>query len=183
MAERFTIKIPCKPYVKVFLEINGGDPVDLHHLPVLFKEFRRGLSKKPEHREKACVAVYSDSVTIIIPSDMFYRHGWELNKENLLDFNRVAEQQVKYFMRQYISFNNSMGVSVANSIREFQDKFGFTESIWNYEAIKKDFDRNGQITQMKTIKKLREEVIKILLDNLSDIGTVSKKLQKEYINL
>jgi len=184
MAERFTIKIPCKSYVRVFLELNCGDPVDLRQLPGLFKEFKRGLSMKPEHRGKGDFPLnqaYNDSVTIIIPTDMFYRYGWELNKENLLDFNSAAEQQVKFFMRQYISINNSVGSKVADSIREFQSRFGFTEDIWNYESIKKDFDRNGKIVQLKLIKGVRKEVMEILLDNLSYLGIVTKKLSNEYI--
>ena len=180
MSGHFTINIPCKSYVKVYLEINCGKPVDLKHMPVLLKEFKRSLSTKPEHRETENIAKYSADVTIIIPNDMFYRYGWEMNKENLLDFNKYVEQQIKFFMRQYISINNSVGVSVADSIREFQEKFDFTENVWSYESIKKDFDRNGRITQMKLIKELRVEVNKILMDNLSCLGTVSKKLQKEH---
>lgn len=182
MAERFTIKIPCKPYVRAFLELNCGDPADLARLQRLFKEFKNCLSKKPEHREASTVANYTDVVTIIIPADMFYRHGWEMNKENLLDFNRAAEQQVKFFMRQFISINNSVGVPVSESIKEFQDRFGFTESIWNYESIKKDYDRNGKGFELKLIRELRVEINKILLNNLSDLKIISTKLKKEYIN-
>ena len=181
-SERFTIKIPCKPYVRVYLEINCGEPVNLKHLPILLKEFKRSLSKKPEHREKACVAVYPDTVSIIIPTDLFYRYGWEMNRENVLDFNRLVELQIKFFMRQYISVNNTLGISVANSIREFQERFGFNESIWAYESIKKDFDRNGKISELKLIKGLKGEIHKILLDNLSCLGTVSKKLKNEDAN-
>ncbi len=181
-SSRFTIKIPCKPYVRVFLEINCGDTVDLSHLPVLLKEFKRSLSKKPEHREASILAKYKDFVTVIVPSDMFYRYGWEMNKENLLDFNKAAELQVKFFMRQYISINNNVGVKIADSIREFQDRFGFTESVWNYESIKKDYDRNVSRSEIKLIRGLKVEINKILLDNLSHLGTVSFKLKKEYMN-
>lgn len=181
-AERFTIKIPCKPYLKAFLEINCGDPVDLRYLPDLLEEFKRGLSRKPEHREKTNVVLYKDFVTIIIPSDMFYRYGWEMNKENLLDFNRAVERLVKFFMRQYIAVNSSLGLSVTKCIREFQNRFGFDESIWNFEALKKDWDRNGTKIELKSVKQLQGELNKILLANLSDIGTISKKLKKEYSN-
>jgi hypothetical protein len=182
MAERFTIKIPCKKYVRTYLELNCGDPVDLSHLKGLFKEFKICLSKKPEHREKANVARYDDFVSIIIPTDMFYRFGWEMNKENLLDFNRAAEQQVKFFMRQFISINHNAGMSVAECIRNFQNKFGFTEMTWNYDSIKKDFDRNGKLYQLKTIKNLRKEVNEILLDNLAYVGTISKKFKNQCVN-
>jgi hypothetical protein len=182
MADRFTIKIPCKPYTRVFLELNCGDPADLTHLRSLFKEFKSCLSKKSEHREGSILTLYKDEVTIIIPTDMFYRLGWEMNKENLQDFNRAAEQHAKFFMRQFISINNSAGVSVCESIKEFQDKFGFAESIWGYESIKKDYDRNGKMCELKLIRGLRVEINKILLNNLSYLGIISTKLKKEYIN-
>lgn len=180
MNNHFSIEIPCKKYVKAYLEINCGTPVNLQHLPAVMEEFRRALCRKPEHRESAPVAEYKDKVKVIVPSDMFYRYGWEMNRENELDFNRKVEQQAKYFMRQYVSVNSSIGVPVAICIREFQEKFGFHEPIWSYESIKKDFDRHGKVPEMKTLRDLRAEINKILLDNLSELGTVSKKLKKEY---
>lgn len=182
MHNHFTIKIPCKKYVKAYLENNCGTPVNLQHLPDLMEELRRGLSRKPAHREAADLAICTENVTIIIPSDMFYRYGWELNKENILDFNRNVEMKVKSFMRLYISLNNSLGNPVANCIREFQDVYGFPEPIWSFDSIKKDFDRHGKkASHMKSIKELKVEMNKILLDNLSELGTVSKKLKKENI--
>lgn len=181
MSNHFTIKVPCKKYVKTYLEINCGTPVDLKHLPDLLDEFRRGLDKKPCHRETSELANCEDTVVIIIPPDMFYRYGWELNKENILDFNRKVEKKVKFFMRQYVAVNKSLGIPVANCIREFQEGFGFNEPVWSYESIKKDFDRHGQVPELKIIRELKTELNKILLDNLSDLGTISKKLKKESI--
>ena len=181
MPNHFTIKIPCKSYAKAYLEINCGTPVDLAHLPDLLDEFRRGLARKPGHRESADLATCREMVTIIIPPDMFYRYGWEMNKENILDFNRKVEMKVKFFMRQYVSVNKSFGVPIANCIREFQDGFGFIEPVWSYESIKKDFDRHGRVPELKIIRELKIEMNKILLDNLSDLGTISKKLKKEYV--
>jgi hypothetical protein len=181
MHNHFTIKIPCKKYVKAYLEINCGKPVDLKHLPDLLEELRRGLARKPCHREASELAKLKDMVTVIIPPDVFYRYGWELNKESTLDFNRRVEMKVKFFMRNYVAVNKSLGIPVANCIKEFQDEFGFYESVWNYESIKKDFDRHGRVPELKIIRELKVEINKILLDNLSDLGTISKKLKKEYI--
>jgi hypothetical protein len=181
MSNHFTIKIPCKKYVKAYLEINCGSPVNLHHLPDLLEEFRRGLARKPCHRETSELAVFRDTVTVIIPSDMFYRHGWELNKENILDFNRNVELKVKFFMRQYVAVNKSLGCPVSCCIREFQTEFGFFEPVWSYESIKKDFDRHGSVPELKIIRELRAELNKLLLDNLSELGTISRKLKKEHV--
>jgi hypothetical protein len=181
MSDHFTIRIPCKSYVKAYLENNCGTPVDLHHLPVMMEELKRGLIKKQEHNECKKVAEYEPFVTVIIPSDYFYRYGWEMNKDNILDFNRKAELHVKFNMRQFILVNRGIGVPVATCIKEFQEKYGFPEPIWSYDSIKKDFDRHGQIVEMKIIKDLRQEMNKILLANLSELGTVSKKFKNEYV--
>lgn len=180
MTNHFTIKIHCKKYVKAYLENNCGTPADLRLLPDLLQELRRCLQKKPEHLEKAEIAKWEETVTIIIPPDMFYRYGWEMNRENILDFNRKVEQKTKFFMRNYIAFNSSLGIPVTTCVREFQEKFGFHEEIWSFESIKKDFSRNGHKVELKTIRLLRAEINKILLDNLSEIGTISIKLKQEY---
>lgn len=182
MQEHFTIKIHCKRYVKEYLETNCGTPADLRHLPDLMQEFRGCLAKKPAHRENVKVAKWPDTVTVIIPPDYFYRYGWELNRENELDFNRKVEKKIKYMMRQYIGFNHALSVPVSSCIREFQERFGFYEPIWSFEAIRKDFDRNGRTIELNTIRALRAEMNKILLDNLSELGTISKKLVKEMCN-
>ena len=179
MSTHFTIKIPCKPYVRAYLETNCGSPADLKFLPDLLKEFKVCLDKKPCHRETANVACYSDIITIIIPPDWFYRYGWEMNKENILDFNQRVELKVKFFMRQYIAINQGFGTPLNICIRDFQDNFGFAEHIWPGDSIRKDFYRNGEACNIHTIKELRKELNKILLDNLSRAGTLSKKHKKE----
>ena len=181
MANHFTTKVHCKKYVKAFLELNCGTPADLSFLPEIKSEFTRCLSKKPSHREKSEIANWPDTISIIIPHDDFYRYGWEINREKEMDFNRMVEQRVKFFMRQYVGHNHSLGIPVAVCIREFQDRFGFAEPIWPFESIKKDFDRNGKVPELKTVKELRNEINKILLDNLSDLGTISRKLKKEQV--
>lgn len=180
-SQHFTIKVPCKKYVKAFLETNCGSPVDLRLMPDLQKKFIQCLSRKPQHRENSEVATYSEMATIIIPSDIFYRHGWEMNRENVLTFNKEVEVLVKFVMRQYIGIASALGNPVSNSIREFQERFGFDESDWSYDSIKKDFDRHGKKVSLNTTRNLKEEIHKIFLDNLSELGTISKKALKEKI--
>ncbi len=182
MREPFTIKIHCKRYVKAYLEIMCGTPADLRNLPDLLQDLRNCLVKKPGHRENVDVARWPDTVTVIIPPDYFYRHGWEMNRENELDFNRKVEKKVKYTMRQFIALNRALGLPTSTCVREFQEKFGFYEPIWSFESIKKDFDRNGRTANLKTLVQLRKEMNKILLDNLSELGTISRKFIKDYCN-
>jgi hypothetical protein len=175
MANHFTVKIQCKKYVKTYLEINCGTPAHLKHLPDLFEMFRVGLNKTTSLTDSLNERAYSDEVTIIIPPDWFYRYGFELSKKTVIEINKEVEFKVKYLMRQYVGLNSSLGISVAACIREFQDKFGFYESIWSFESIKKEFYRHGKKMEIKTLQKLKLEINNILLTNLSDLGTISQK--------
>lgn len=178
MANHFTIKIKCKKYVKAYLEKNCGSPVNLQHLPYLLQEFRRYLSKEPESMEKADLTRYEETVTIIIPPDMFYRYGWEMDSMSQRNFGLEVERRVKFFMRQFIGASASLGVSVAECIREFQERFGFYEEIWSFETIKKDFDRNGSKIELPAIKTIRNELNRLLLSNLRNAGGISETFRK-----
>jgi hypothetical protein len=182
MTNHFTIKIPCKKYVKAFLESNCGTPADLSNLPDLQLQFERCLRRKAGYRETDQICNYTDEVTLIIPSASFYRYGWEINKEGIREMNRIVEARVKFLMRQYVMFNHKLGQPVAVAIRQFQEEFGFPEPVWAYESIKKDFDRHMVESKGLSFKELRAEINKILLYNLSDLGTISKKLKKEVCN-
>ncbi|MGA2406621.1 MAG: hypothetical protein ABSF81_07720 [Bacteroidales bacterium] len=181
MKNHFSMSIPCKKFVKVFLENNCGDPVDLTHIPELHNEFRFWLKKKSQQSEilsEPTLTNYSDRVTLTLPLDWLYRYGSEINRRNIMKFNLDIERRLKLLMRQYVSLNNSFGVPIACCIREFQDKFEFPESIWIYESIKKEFNRHGEKVKLNTIQSLQSEINKILLKDLSDRGIISKKLIK-----
>lgn len=181
MSDHFTIKLPCKKYVKAYLELNCGAPADLHHLPDLLLQFERCLKRKQAYRETDKICQYEDEVTIIIPPASFYRYGWEVNKEGIREMNRIVEAKVKYMMRQYVLINNKLGLPVATCIKEFQERFSFPEHIWSYESIKKDYQRHVNGSEIDGLKELKGGINKILLYNLSDLGTISKKLIKENI--
>lgn len=176
----FTVEIPCKSYVKVYLESNCGDPVDLQHLPDLQTLVIRNLKKKQDYRKTDPICNYNDKVTVVISPKIFYRFGWEITKEGIREINSFSEQKVKFIMRQYVFINNKLGQPVASCIRDFQQIFLITEDMWNYEAIKKDYQRHIVTgTDMPKMKDLKKEINKILLSNLSELGTISKRLLKQ----
>jgi hypothetical protein len=181
MTDLFTINVPCKPYVKAYLENNCGTPVNLKLLPELLQEFRARLNKKPSCQISG--NRYADSVTIIIPPDWFYRYGWELNRESIKDLNKLVEHKVKFIMSQYVALNNSLGISIAICIREFQERFDFPEHVWAYESIKKDFYRNGQKSQFKMIKQLKSEIRSNFLKEMVKMGIITKNIQKLDIHV
>lgn len=176
----YTIKIPCKKYVKAYLENNAGIPVNLKHLPEILGEFKNMLEKTSNPREPICLKVFTETVIIIIPPDWFYRYGYEMSKESIKNLNLIVEEKVKFLMRQYVSLNNSLGLKIAPAIREIQNKFGFPEPVWSFESIKKEFDRHGQKSKLESIIKLKEEMSETLLSNLAEEGILSQYYKNEH---
>lgn len=175
----FTIEIPCKSYVKVYLETNCGTPVDLVHLPDLQLLVIRNLKKKQDYRKTDPICNYEDKITAVISPKIFYRYGWEITKEGIREINSFSEKKIKFIMRQYIFINSKLGQPVASCIRDFQQIFLFPEDVWSYESIKKDYDRHIRSNDMPKMKDLKKEINKILLSNLSELGTISKLLLKQ----
>ena len=112
LPSRFTVSIPVKPYVKRFLDINFGLPVDFtqnahshKHFQSLFKNPNTSQDKKyPDH-----ICTYTEIVEVVISEHDFYRYGWELTKTNTIAFGRYYEERAKAMMRTYIGVNISLG--------------------------------------------------------------------------
>jgi len=177
-----TIELPCKPYVKQFLELNYGSPIELKPDRVLFTNFLRCL-KKPNKRydyKKADVpSLYSEITRIVISEDSFYRYGWELTRTDIIAFGKEIECRVKFFMRQMVSQYSTV-MNLKDSIYMFQTRFGFTEEIWSYESIKKDFYRNGPKSKTDLGSFLAKRFEQISLENLSSLGTISQTLITDH---
>ncbi len=175
--------LPVKPYVKRFLELNYGDPVDLKNDKKLYKLFRRCLIKPQiTYDNTRCAEIsnyYNENVNIIISEDDFYRYGWELSKTDIVAFGREIESNVKFFMKNIVSYYTSH-MDFSKAINIFQEKYGFTEDIWSYESIKKEFQRNGLKMKIEFKTEITEKIEKIILLNLSEKGTISTQMINNY---
>ncbi len=171
----FNLLLKTKPYVHQFLISNFGDPVDLSADPRLYSLFRRCLRKPCARRQSTYSQLkllkYNVDTMIIIPEDDFYRHGWEMNKADTISFGREVENRAKFMMRNIVSMYTAY-MSTRDAILRFQEKFGYNDDTWSYDAIKQDFFRNGihvhHDLQHEVVLKIEE----IFLDNLSDLGTI-----------
>jgi len=169
---QFTILLPSKPYVKHFLSVNYGSPVDLRKDRILNNNLRNRLRKHCLRHEKRGISLrmYSEKTEIIISEDDFYRYGWELSNTDIIALNRDIEAHVKLFMRNIIATYETVMLQ-KDAILLFQDRFGFSEDIWSYEAIKKDYWRNSPCEKIKLYPKITAEIEKIVLEHLSAHGT------------
>lgn len=171
MNSDFTIELYLKPYVHKYLTSNYGDPVNLYESDNELKNYLIGLLKKPSNRyeKRIKLTLQTKETRFIVSKSDFYRYGWVITKTDMIKFNNKVEALVKFYARCYIAFDKSFGVPISKSIRKFQKEFGFSEDIWSYESIKKDFDRNGSYVKFDKLAVFKDNLKNIFLEQLSEI--------------
>lgn len=169
--EIYTVEIAVKPYVRAYLENNFGRPADLRRDPELNGLLEMMLREGSTRLDKIVSANYPATVKIVISKDCFFRYGFTLTKTETLKFNSLLEKRVKFFARTYIAYHSSLGTSIARSIRDFQNIFGFPEDVWTFDSIKKDFDRNGSRLDRQMISQFKMQFSNIFMEILSESGT------------
>lgn len=179
----FTLLLQTKPYVHHFLTSNFGEPANLSTDPRLNALFRRCL-KKPSGRNKKKLkplrlVKYTCQSRIIISADDFYRYGWELTKTDTILFGRELENRAKFLMRSMVSLY-MVFMSQKEAILLFKERFGYTDEVWSFESIRKDYSRNGPDEKVDFMAEITEKTEKIFLGNLSELGTVSQKFIKDH---
>ena len=181
--QRFTVSIPVKPYIRRFLEINYGLPVDFSNHAFQNKHFRDLLAHRICHNDRKIpdqFSTYTENIEILICEKDFYKHGWELTKTNIVAFGSFYEDRAKFLMRQNIGISIALGIPLNKSINKFQQRFGFYEDVWHYESIKKDFYRNSTNTVLDYEDEIFSKMQNILLRNLYDLGTISQQTKNNY---
>ena len=145
------VAISCKPYVATYLrnhydviDDDGVKAINLSASPFIKDYFVSLLAKKSSWRDKQTTLIaYNEVVNIFISMDDFRRHGVFLTKTSIVRFNTFLEGQIKEKSRLYVAVHHrNRGIKKAVAIRKFQDEFGFSESDFPFETIKKDIDRH-----------------------------------------
>lgn len=180
----FTLLLQTKPYVHHYLVSNFGNPANLTSDPRLHNLFRRCLRKPAARFTKQYkplrLVKYTAQSKIIISEDDFYRYGWEMSKVNTIYFGRELENRAKFLMRSIVSVYMAF-MSQKNAILLFQEKFGYTDDVWSFDSIRKDYSRNGPMQKVDFRAEITEKTERIILENLSELGTISQKLLKDHV--
>lgn len=182
---KFFIYIPVKPYVKRFIETNYGTPVDFTSDPPTNQKFLQFLSKPCTERDNQYptnLSRYATEVEIAISDKYFFKYGCELTKTDIVSFNQLFAARAKVLMRSIVGSYHAIGLPYNNAIRKFQERFGFSEDDWAFEAIKKDYYRNGVNQELDFEGEIFQKIEKIILLNLYDLGTICKPLINKYEN-
>ena len=179
----FNIDFPTKPYVRQFIIHNFGDPADFSCNKGVNDSFRNCLSR-PSTRYDArynelSLCRYSTITKVVISDDDFYRYGWEISKTNIVSFGKQMERQAKFLMRNMVSYYSSFMME-RDAILMFQNRLGFNEDTWSFDSIKKDYQRFGPVDRPDFLSDLNSKIEKILLVNLSNLGTISQNARKSY---
>ena len=199
MKSEKTITIPCKPYVKRFLNQNYGDPVNLYSVPNSFCYMFRAFLRKPvdfepdrivkqrgrpqvKSRHTFSVSSYNVPVEFLISEYDFYNYGFLMIPLHMQALNTSFEQSAKLFMRTCVMIDSVMTGNLAFSIRRFQDRYEYPDEVWNYDTIKKDIDRNSTRILIDFDIEIYDKIQKILLHNLSVLGTLTKNNQFSHAN-
>lgn len=181
----YTLKVCVKPYVKAYLENNFGIPADVREDWELWKLVELVLRASHLQIKKETVPIllpestsqcFGSLVELKITKDWFNRYGFRLKKRETLRLNAFLEKRIKFYSRSFIGYHHCLGMSVAESIRDFQKTFGFSEDVWPYDSIKKDFDRHGWTVGKKAVLGFRTEMSKIFLESLSETGTIFRSV-------
>ena len=149
----------------------------------LFIFFLNLLRKPNTSRDKQYpeqISTYTETAAVFISQHDFYRYGWELTRTDIVAFGKRFEERAKCLMRSFVGVYVAMGMPSFISIAKFQDRFQFDESSWQYETIKKDFYRNGMKDPLDFNGEIFNKIEKIVLHNLYELGTISKRAKKEY---
>jgi hypothetical protein len=146
--QMFTVKIPCKPYVRRYIQTQFGTPATLDPDKVMAYFFRLLLQRKFERNEKnISLSLYTSEVEVAFSEDVFNRYGHSLNKTAISQFNNFTEQYIKQQARAMIKGMIGYNDNLTQCVREFQKDFGFTEDDFPIDTIKKDIQRRADFFQ------------------------------------
>lgn len=175
----YVVNLSVTPHVKRYIENQCGFPVNIKLLPNLEKIFIKSL-QKPDYRNENNINLnkYCEKTEIQIPADVFYRYGWEISRTDTIYFNLQVDKLIKFYSRSYISVQKQFGISVAQAIRDFQDKFDLPEDVLKYDTIKKDYDRHGSCFDGKIFIDIQSKIHNIFMAHLSDLGTIAPNFIK-----
>ena len=176
--KRFNVFVPVKPYVKRFLEINYGDPVNFINHP-REHDFLKRMLHKPDflkdymyHEEFQRLTT---TVTVLISQNDFYRYGWQLSKSDTVRFGKHFEYQTKQLMRSIVGNYISFGIPLMMAIEMFQIRYHMEEEYWPFDAIKKDFYRFQQRHNISFKDFAFNHLENLILKTLADADIISNK--------
>ncbi|MDR3142970.1 MAG: hypothetical protein LBU37_14760 [Tannerellaceae bacterium] len=181
MAFNFSVTFPSKPYVRLFIEQNYGNPVRFYRDKAIMSLIRLMLQKKDTSLQYRPVNkdIYSDTVTFYLNETDYNHYGDFLSNQAIMDINRHFEQKVRMLMRSWCSAQYFYGMPAIDTVKYFQERFGYPEHIWKAESMYKDCQRNNIFSQEKNLL-MEQKITEIILSQLSRNRTITQQAKRIY---
>lgn len=138
-----TFDLPCKPYVKHYLEHCFGAPAYLRSDSMIGKYFFKLLENPDNRFDLNAESKHNTALCVFeIKEDVFLRKGYMLSPTNARDFNRFVEDHLKTQINQLLDLiGNFKGDQIKYAIDIVYDKFDMDETVLPYETIKQSYYR------------------------------------------
>lgn len=134
--------LPCKPYVKHYLQNCFGSPIYLRQDSQIGKYFFMLVEDVVQKYDKECKTDYKAIATIKITEDVFLKKGCVLTKTNIRKFNVFVEDHFK--QQVFIILDTVTQISemkIKEAIDYMYDYFDMTESFLALDTVVKAYYR------------------------------------------
>jgi hypothetical protein len=146
MAIEFSFDLPCKPYVKCFLERNFGDKILITQKSSIGKKLY-ALIRDPRHDQDSKFYPFSTKAKITLKESFYIASPVFLTKTNITVFNNFLEDLVKWEMRTYVdaarcgAAMTGQFLRISDAIRMFSEAYNYCEVSFPFDTMKKDYYR------------------------------------------
>ena len=142
------IEVPTKLYIKRYLNIKYGDPVQLTRKD-LEGSFLYELIEDPRQDRNSEVGSYHHKMSVLLPDRVLMRKGFYLTPTNLSNFNSWMEKYIKSEMRRHIDLmlRQKPDLEIRDAIYDYQKQYQLFDDFFPFDSIKKDYYRYRLRTQ------------------------------------
>ena len=159
--EKYIVTVPCKPYVKSFLNSTYGNPVNLKKDKHIYKYVKSVLTREiHRNNDKASFKkygrmIYREEVKLMTNHDTFKYNGFDIHRDDIVDLNALFEGHIKKMVAVFVFALMSCGFKTKSAINEAQQVFKFSEDDMSTEliiqALKREPDLRCKILSKATV--------------------------------
>lgn len=178
MTSSLKYKINCpNSRIRHYIEQNCGNPANLNAIPGM-KEVFEACIKTPGLKP---VKHSSDNLIFLCGNLNLL---CDIERIDFSPMFKLADLKLRRFMFLYTITWSAIGIPVAQCIEDFQNTFGYDETIWPFESLKKFYFRELSRLKGKVIDNPFSELRLILnislLQNLLNIKAITPSILDNY---
>lgn len=136
-----TVSIPCKPYIKHWLEVKYGCPIRLPRNCSFKAQLLSCLTKEFQPKAYYNNDLYPSSVEVAVGKNEISTFGVSVAPQMHHFLHRTIREQLELNIFIFVTSNNLSGSSIESAIKAYQTIHGFSEEIFSYDAIRSIYFR------------------------------------------